>query len=194
MYYQQSKVLVTSADATITGSSVTSSGGTATICATYGTNSDLGPGSSIRAPSNGMAVYDQNSGAFLGTVISATSAHAFTLSRSPGDEKGALLLLSAYGGCGPADYYGGGPGAVSGKPQANYWDNCLWGSRNVTVKDNVFSIDASTVVGLQKREEPLRLHGKCGLQCRRTAPPAVLGFVPGLHREGIRRSRERLVT
>jgi hypothetical protein len=58
-----------------------------------------------------------------------------------------LLLLSAYGGCGPADYYGGGPGALSGKPQANYWDNCLWGARNVTVKDNTFSIDASIVLG-----------------------------------------------
>jgi hypothetical protein len=147
IYFHQSNVLITGADATITGSSVTSSGGTTTICASYGTNLDLGPASSVRAPANGMAVYDQNSGAFLGTVAGVTSAHAFTLSRSPGDEKGAQLLLSAYGGCGPADYYGGGPGAMSGKPQANYWDNCLWGSRNVTVKDNVFSTDASTVLG-----------------------------------------------
>ncbi len=149
MYYLQSKVLTTGADATFTDSSVTSSGGTATICAGYGTQADLGPGTSVRAPAKGMAVYDQNSGSFLGTVVSVTSAHAFTLSRSPGNKKGVMLLLSAYGGCGPADYYGAGPGVTSGRPQADYWDNCIWGSRNVTVKGNVFSIDASTVRGCE---------------------------------------------
>ena len=147
MYYDQSKVLTTGADATITGSFVISSGGTKTICVAYGTNADLGPGINIRAPAKGMAVYDQNSGAFLGTVVNVTSAHAFTLSRLPGNKKGVTLLLSAYGGCGPADYYGAEPGITSGRPLANYWDNCIWGSRNVTVKGNVFSIDASTVRG-----------------------------------------------
>ena len=148
VYYHQSKVLVTNADATISGASVTSSGGTTTICAGYGTGADAGPGISVQAPAKGMAVYDQNTGAFLGTVATVTSAHAFTLSRSPGsDEQSAALMLSAYGGCGPADYYGSGPGKLSGTPRASYWDNCMWGSRNVTVKDNTFSIDASTVHG-----------------------------------------------
>ena len=147
LYYRQSRVLVTSGDATIAGSSVSSSGGTMTLCAGYGTNADSQAASAVQAPSPGMAVYDQASGAFLGTVASVGSAHAFTLSRSPGNETRATLLLSAYGGCGPADYYGGGPGVSSGQPRAAYWDNCLWGSRNVTVRNNVFAINASTVRG-----------------------------------------------
>jgi len=147
IYYQQSRVLTTNADTTISGSSVTSAGGTTTVCADYGTIADKGPGGTVHAPSAGMAAYDQNSGAFLGTVVRVISANAFTLSGSPGDETSVSLLLSAYGGCGPADYYRGGLGVVSGRPSANYWDNCIWGSRNVTVSGNSFSIDANTVTG-----------------------------------------------
>ena len=146
LYYRQSKVLVTG-DAAITGSSVSSSGGTMTICAAYGTDGDAQAASAVEAPSAGMAVYDQASGAFLGTVARASSANAFTLSRAPGNRTGATLLLSSYGGCGPADYYGGGPGHSSGQPRAAYWDNCLWGARNVTVKGNDFTINARTVTG-----------------------------------------------
>jgi hypothetical protein len=146
-YYQQRKVLVTSADAVISGSSVSSAGGTRTICADYGGSADDGPGGVIRAPVPGMAVFDQNSGAFLGTVASVTSARAFTLSRPPASEARAPLLLSAYGGCGPADYYGGGPARPSGKPPAYYWDNCIWGARNITISGNSFSMHASAVTG-----------------------------------------------
>lgn len=149
LYYKQGKVLVTNADASITGSSVYTSGGTMTICTPYGSSQDNGPANNAQAPSVGMAVYDQNSGTFLGTVTSVESANAFTLSGSPGNETGASLLLSAYGGCGPADYYGGKPGVATGIPKAMYWDNCLWGSRNVTVTGNVFSIDASVVTGCE---------------------------------------------
>ncbi len=150
LYYRQSQVLVTSADATVTGTSVTSAGGTTTICADYGTNnSDAGPASTAQAPSTGMAVYDQTTGAFLGTVSSAASAHSFTLSGTPRNLAGATLLLSAYGGCGPADYYGGGPEVASGTPRADYWGNCSWGARNVTVSGNVFSVNASAVQGCQ---------------------------------------------
>jgi Right handed beta helix region len=147
LYYRQSKVLVTGGDAAISGSSVSSSGGTMTLCADYGTNDNDQAATSGQAPSPGMAVYDENSGAFLGTVASVSSAHSFTLNRAPGNRTGSTLLLSAYGGCGPADYYGGGPGVSSGQPRAAYWDNCLWASRNVTVRGNTFAINASTVQG-----------------------------------------------
>jgi parallel beta-helix repeat protein len=149
MYYQQTKVLTTKPDATISGSSVTSPGGTTTLCDNYGTfgGSDGNNGGAVRAPSVGMAVYDLKSGAFLGTVAAVTSAAAFSLSRSPGDKTGASLLLSAYGGCGPADYFGGGLAVSSGIPSHRYWDNCIWGSRNVTISGNAFSLDAGTVTG-----------------------------------------------
>jgi hypothetical protein len=149
VYYKQGKILVTNGDTSISGSSVQTSGGTMTICAGYGSSQDNGSDSKLQAPSVGMAVYDQNSDAFLGTVTSVTSAHSFTLSDSPGDGSGKSLLLSGYGGCGPADYFGGKPGAASGSPKAMYWDNCVWGSRNVTVTGNVFSLDASAVKGCE---------------------------------------------
>lgn len=152
LYYKQGNVLITDGDTSISGSSVTSAGGTMTICAGYGSRADNGPGSAHQAPSAGMAVYDQNSGKFLGTVTSVSSDHSFTLSDSPGDRSGASLLLSAYGGCGPADYYGGGPGVESGSPKAMYWDNCIWGSRNVTVTRNTFAIDAAKVTGCERRQ------------------------------------------
>ena len=152
LYYKQGRVLVTNGDTSISGSSVTSSGGTTTICASYGSSVDNGSDSVHRAPSVGMAVYDQNSGTFLGTVTSVSGEHSFTLSGSPGDRTGASLLLSAYGGCGPADYFGGKPGAESGSPKALYWDNCVWGSRNVTVTGNTFALDAAKVTGCQRQQ------------------------------------------
>lgn len=152
-YYWQPRELQTGADATISGRAVTSSG-TKTICSDFkAPPAHTGGGGdttyTVHAPVTGMAVYNQNTGAFLGTVASVTSAKRFTLDRSPGNETGAMLLLSAFGGCGPADYYGGRPGAATGQPSADYWDNCIWGSRNVAVKDNVFSIDAGVVRGCE---------------------------------------------
>jgi Right handed beta helix region len=146
-YYKQGKVLVTSGDATISGNAVQVSGGTQTICATYGQAIDNGPQTAAQAPSVGMAVYDQDSGVFLGTVASVASADKFTLDQSPGNASGRSLLLSAYGGCGPADYYGGGLNLKSGQPASYYWDNCIWGSQNITVKDNRFKTDASAIKG-----------------------------------------------
>jgi Right handed beta helix region len=148
-YYQQGKVLTTDADTAIFGSMVTTTGGTQTMCADYGKIVDGGPETTVRAPSVGMGVYEQNTGTFLGTVARVVNAKAFTLSRSPGNRTGASLLLSAYGGCGPADYYGGRLGVASGRPSADYWDNCIWGSRNVIVSDNSFSIDARAVAGCE---------------------------------------------
>ena len=76
-----------------------------------------------------------------------SAAASFTLAKSGPSASAATLLLSAYGGCGPADYYGGALGKTSGKPAADYWDNCLWGSRNVTVSGNSFSLNAAKVTG-----------------------------------------------
>jgi hypothetical protein len=149
LYYQQSEVLVTNADTTVSGSSVTSAGGATTICADYGTtgSGDDSPASAEQAPSTGMAVYNQTGG-YLGNVATVTSANSFTLNDSPGNVTGASLVLSAYGGCGPADYYGASsPGALSGTPSEPYWDHCIWGSRNVLVNGNQFNMNASAVTG-----------------------------------------------
>jgi parallel beta-helix repeat protein len=152
-YYQQTKELQTAAsDAVISGSSVTSPAGTIAFCDDYGdtrANEGGGGGQSnvAQAPSVGMAVFDMNSGKLLGNVARVTSAHAFTLSRSPGNESRAKLLLSAYGGCGPADYYGSSLGTRSGKPAAHYWDNCIWGSRNIIISGNTFSAKANVITG-----------------------------------------------
>jgi hypothetical protein len=155
-YGYQSKVLITGADAKISGSSVTTSGGTKTICLNYGHDDGTDSNgqydqqaspATVKAPSVGMAVYDQNSGAFLGDVASVTNANTFTLSNSPGNKAGATLVLSGYGGCGPADYYKGALNAPSGKPPANYWDNCIFGARNISVSGNYLSMDANSVTG-----------------------------------------------
>ena len=146
VYYQQTRVLFADHTA-ISGAKVSAPGSTQTICADYGKIANGGAGVATQAPSVGMGVFDLNSGAFLGTVASVTSAKAFTLSRSPGNSTDVTVALSAYGGCGPADYFGGRLGVASGHPAANYWDNCVWGSRHVTVSDNWFSIDARAVSG-----------------------------------------------
>ena len=137
-------------DATISGDQVTTRSGLMALCDDYGKPPQSGPANdvnAVKAPVVGMAVFNLSTGDFLGTVTSVASAHSFTLSKSPGDTSGAGLLLSAYGGCGPADYAGGGPGIKSGKPAAYYWDNCMLGSRNVTVSHNTFSINANVVKG-----------------------------------------------
>jgi hypothetical protein len=148
-YYQQTRILITNDDTSISGSSVTSAGGTRSLCDNFGASGGSGGNdeNTIRPPSVGMAVYDQGSGRFLGRVSSVANATAFTLSRSPGDKSGRSLLLSADGGCGPADYFGGGLGVPSGIPRNRYWDNCIWGSRNVTISYNAFSLSARTVAG-----------------------------------------------
>jgi hypothetical protein len=148
-YYQQNRVLTTDADTTVSGDSVTSAGGTRTLCANYGQPGGSGGevGASARAPAVGMGVYNLNSGAFVGTVASVRDAKAFTLSKPAGRLSGASLLLSAFGGCGPADYFGGRLGATSGRPPARYLDNCIWGSRNVTVTGNLFSASAGVITG-----------------------------------------------
>jgi hypothetical protein len=152
VYYQQTTELWTNADSTITGDQVTSKGGTTTLCSNYGgqqenSNQKIAPA----VPSVGMAVFNQDTGQLLGTVASVQNAYGFTLNESPGNASGASLLLSAYGGCGPADYYKGGLGVKTGNPAANYWDNCIWGSRNTTVSGNQFIMRQGEITGCTKR-------------------------------------------
>ena len=150
-YYTQTKVLQTKADTAISGTSVTSTGGTLTLCSNYGAPGKGGSPQSIRkTPSAGMEVFDETTGKLVGTVASASGANAFSLTAKPlsgSYSTGNVLLLSATGGCGPADYYRGGLQVASGHPSADYWDHCLWASKDVTISRNVFSIDASTVSG-----------------------------------------------
>jgi len=150
-YYHQGTILeTTAADATISGSSVRTASGTISYCDDFGKSPQNMPANDVKvskAPIRRMAVYNMGSGAFLGTVDGVSSSRSFTLNHAPGNATGVRLLLSAYGGCGPADYYGGGPGKRSGNPPAFYWDNCMLGSRNITVSRNTFSMDASKVTG-----------------------------------------------
>ena len=150
-YYQQTKELqTTSSTAAISGTSVTTPAGMVTVCGNYGgAQADAAPGGTQHAPSPGMAVFDMNAGTLLGTVAAtpAPTATSFTLTRAPGNATGVRLLVSAYGGCGPADYFGGALNTASGHPAAHYWDNCIWGSRNITVTGNTFSMNAASVNG-----------------------------------------------
>jgi len=149
-YYPQTSELITKSDTSISGTAVSSAGGTFTICSNYGASGggQGGGQNTVTAPSAGMDVFDQATGNSLGTVASVTSAHSFTLSVAPANgtyHAGDALLLDKTGGCGPADYYGGGLGVNSGVPSAAYWYNCIWGSHNVTVSRNIFAMNASVV-------------------------------------------------
>lgn len=151
IYYRQTRELHTAADATVKGTSVTSRGGTLTLCSGYGGEQSGSRTEKVaRPPSVGISVFNMRTGRLLGEVTKAISAHAFSINRRVSHASGLSLLLSAYGGCGPADYYGGGPGRKSGRPAAYYWDNCIWGSRNVTVSKNRFFMESDRVAGCTK--------------------------------------------
>ena len=159
-YYQQNKNVETVNDVTISGSSVTSSAGTHAYCTNYGDPPPYDFGGdeyALQAPSAGMAVWNVDTGAYLGDVATVTSATAFTLNDSPGDASGVRVLVGAYGGCGPTDYSGGAPGVATGTPSAYYWDNCIWGSRDTTVSGNDLTMNGDTVTGCT-------LDALCGFQ------------------------------
>ena len=156
-YYLQTYELDTASDTSISGAAVSSTGGTFALCDNYGVI-DGPSGNNVRTAQPavaGMEVFDESTGKLVGTVSSVSSDTSFTLKADPPGgsyNAGDALLLSDTGGCGPADYYGGGPGTASGSPSADYWDNCIWGSRNVTVSGNTLSINASRVTGCHRRE------------------------------------------
>jgi hypothetical protein len=144
--------LLTESDTSISGTSVSSVGGTQTICTGYDSAT---PGSDItytyipKTPVAGMYVYDQSTGKEVGTLASAASPNSFTLAAPPPGGSyatGDRLLLQQGGGCGFPDFADATrPGQVTGSPAAPYWDHCLWGSRNITVSGNYFSINAAQV-------------------------------------------------
>jgi parallel beta-helix repeat protein len=151
-YYNQYNLMLTNADTAISGVNVTSTHGTEAYCNSYFTPSapgkDVGYSFQVTNPLTGMDVFDQTTGTLLGTVATVTSAQSFTLNQAPsgGYTTGDVLWLQSPGGCGFPDYPpSGSPGQVSGTPPAAYWDHCLWGSRNVTISGNYFSVGASTV-------------------------------------------------
>ena len=177
-YYIQNKELVTlNADASVSGSTVTSSGGTTTLCTDYGGSwtGDDSPNSVAMTPSPGMAVFDTDHGTFLGNVATASSPNSFTLTGSPGNVTGVHLALSAYGGCGIADYYQGGPGIASGTPSANYWDNCIWGNRGITISGNTFIIQSNVILGCTT---PIidNTDNLCGFQSAEAFLPGISSF------------------
>ena len=170
-YATDRHLLVTGGDATVTGATVTSTAGTQSLCQDFNTSGNASYSNqfsqAVNAPLVGEQVYDQNTGAHLGQILTVASANSFTLNTSPGDETGASLVISQYGGCGPADYYGASaPGQVTGTPPAAYWDNCLFGAKNYTVKGNQFLVNASVVT-------PCTSGDGCGWM-------AAIGFRPGI--------------
>jgi hypothetical protein len=108
----------------------------------------------------------------IGTVASASSARSFTLTAKASAGGRAQILISAYGGCGPADYYRGSPTARSGKPAADYWLNCIWGTRNVTVSHNVFSMDTAKIRACTTKN----LCGYMGLLAFNAGVPVLMQF------------------
>jgi hypothetical protein len=158
LYYSQTTFLDTASDATIPSGSpgkvvaITSVAGTQKLCSNYGQRSSNNASNitSPQAPAVGMAVFNAGTGSLVGIVTSVSSSTSFKVSLKTNNtvtQTGAQLVLSDYGGCGPADYYGGGPGIATGKPSADYWDNCVWGARNITVSKNTFTMQANVVTG-----------------------------------------------
>lgn len=172
-YYPQTNTLFTGSDATISGANVTSTGGTTTICS--GVDN---PNYAAGTATAGMKVFNQNTGAFLGTVLAspAPTHTTFTLNNSPGNVTGAQLVMSPTGGCGVADYYQGGPGVTSGTPAALYWDNCIWGNRGTTVSGNTFTMQANNVLGCTA---PLidATDNLCGFQSAEAFNPGIPSFM-----------------
>lgn len=78
-----------------------------------------------------------------GDPVTCSSPTSCTLSvPATATATGTIDIVSS-GGCGLYDLYGSRPGAATGSPTADYWDNCSWGSRNVSVSNNVFDLDTS---------------------------------------------------
>jgi parallel beta-helix repeat protein len=172
-YYLQTKVLLTGADASIAGTRVTTTGGTKTLCDNYGNGHTSGSiGGTTQAPSTGMAVFNLDTGKFVGTIAQVTSPHSFALSAQAPSAKGARLIVSAYGGCGPADYYRAGLAQQTGHPAAAYWNNCIWGSRNVTVAHNHFAMNSASITGCTAKN----MCGYTGLLAFDAGVPPLMGY------------------
>lgn len=85
-YYMQYKELLTGSGTSISGTSVSSAGGTQTICTGYDSatpGSDASYTETPKTPVAGMYVYDQSTGKQVGVVARAAGPDAFTLAAPP---------------------------------------------------------------------------------------------------------------
>ena len=146
-YYQQWNQASVGDGVTNGTTTITSSGGFTQLFQPSGNYcSPTGP--SI-TPGAGWYVYDSAGKIPAGdTISSCSSANSCTLTKAvTGSTTGDYIVASEAGGCGYADLIGSSEGNTSGSPAADYWDNCLWGTRNVTVSGNTFSMASASVTG-----------------------------------------------
>jgi hypothetical protein len=137
---------------------ISTSGSTTTIDSTGGFTlfwsaqcSNPGP---VTAPTPGMYVYGPHipSGDQVAASPSPT-ANSFALTEpATASSSGAHVDLSTPGGCSLYDLSSSAgpvqvPGTTSGHTAADYWDNCIWGSRNVLVAGNTFTMASDVVAG-----------------------------------------------
>ncbi len=98
-----------------------------------------------QAPSVGATVSGPNIPAG-DTVAAVASDHSITLSlAATGSGTGLTIDTYTAGGCGPYDLIGSSRGKTTGSPVEDYYDNCYWSSRNVTVEYNQFDMNTSAV-------------------------------------------------
>jgi hypothetical protein len=82
------------------------------------------------------------------TISSCSSAHTCTLTTAAsGSTTGDDVSLSTAGGCGLYDLHGSSVNTASGSPSQVYWNNCVWGTFNVTVSGNDFNMASNSVTG-----------------------------------------------
>ncbi len=97
-------------------------------------------------------------------VSSCSSATSCTLAGTPSGTlpAGTTVYLSTPGGCSLYDFYGATSPGNSGSPAADYWDNCIWASRNVQVSGNSLSLDSNLVYCPQDGNASYALDGNLG--------------------------------
>ncbi len=107
------------------------------------TCSNPGP---VTTPTVGMYVYGTDIPAG-DTVARVTSANSITLTTAATGSGTVSMTLSTPGGCGLYDLYGSSPGAITGSPPEDYFDNCIWASTNLIVSGNQLSMASGSVTG-----------------------------------------------
>ena len=154
-------------DARASNASWSTTGGTTTVTnsggflleRSYGTNDGMStqfaPNPSVTSqpyagttiPTAGEKVFGLGSSVYTVAASPAPTSTSFTITTAatPSSGSGTYLEIGTTGGCGIADLYGTTAPGNSGTPPANYWQNCIMGSQNVTVSGNTFSMNTSTI-------------------------------------------------
>ncbi len=81
------------------------------------------------------------------TVASCSSPYTCTLTAPATMSQTAAVAIGTAGGCGVFDLWNSTRSATTGQPSAHYYDECIWNSQNIEIKDNQFNMDSSTVTG-----------------------------------------------